>query len=88
MSESETPNLDDSFPCDFTIKVMGKPRDTFEPEITEIVKAEFPAFKLKAQPSKNGKYVSLSYAVYAESRVKLDVVYKAISARDDVLMAL
>jgi hypothetical protein len=38
--------------------------------------------------SKNGNFVSITVTVMAQSQQQLDDIYRAISAHDDVLMAL
>lgn len=80
-----------SFPCDFPIKVMG--RDT--PEFRETVRALIELHTgplsddlIQSTLSRNGRFVSVTVVVNAQSQQQLDDIYRAITAHDDVLMAL
>lgn len=80
------------FPCDFTIKVMGKNNGDFLESVLEIIAAHFPDIDMDnsvAQKfSKDHNYLSLSVKVFAQNKAQLDAVYQALSDCDHVLMCL
>lgn len=79
------------FPCDFTIKIMGKATDAFEIKALDIIKQHFKKVDKKnisKRLSKDGNYLSLSVSVFAKSKAGLDKVYQALSDCDEVLMTL
>lgn len=79
------------FPCDFTLKIMGKSQGDFEKTVLEIVKKYFPICdfsKNQKKLSKDNNYLSLSITVYAESKMQLDALYQELSDTKEVLMAL
>jgi putative lipoic acid-binding regulatory protein len=79
------------FPCDFTIKVMGKTNSDFEKIVIATVQEHFPetsAAGIQKKLSKDNNYLSLSITVYAESKPQLDSLYKALSSNPLVLMVL
>ncbi len=88
------PHSNDSliaFPCRFPIKVMGRAAPTFETHIALLVREHAPDLApedVNLRPSQAGNYVSITLTVNATSRAQLDAIYHALSARDDVLMAL
>ncbi len=79
------------FPCDFPIKMMG--RDT--PEFRELARELIEKYTgpldnnaIQSTLSRNGRFVSITATVNAQSQQQLDDIYRAISAHTDVLMAL
>lgn len=76
------------FPCDFPLKVMGKDTDTFRELAVEIVARHASAEAPAVRPSRDGRYVSMSFTIRAESRDQLDALYRELSANDDVLFVL
>ena len=87
-------NSDESaiqYPCDFPIKAMGQASGNFELTILEIVRRHAPNITegaFKSRPSSNGKYLSVTITIRAESRQQLDAIYMDLTACDQVLMAL
>jgi putative lipoic acid-binding regulatory protein len=80
-----------SFPCDFPIKAMGHASGNFEITILEIVRRHAPDLteeSFKSRPSSNGKYLSVTVTIRAESRKQLDAIYMDLTACEHVLMAL
>jgi uncharacterized protein len=80
-----------SFPCDFPIKVMGKAEDDFDALIVEIVRKHSPDLHegaVKSRLSNEGRFVSVTVTIQAESREQLDNIYMELSAEKRVLMAL
>lgn len=79
------------FPCDFPIKAMGHATAELESVVIDIVRRHAPQLSndaVRLRPSSNGKYVSITVTVRAESRAQLDAIYMDLSACPHVLMAL
>ncbi len=80
------------FPCDFPVKVMGRDEDDdFRSEAVAIVEAELgplPEGAVATQPSRNGRFLSVTVTVRAESREQLDSLYRRLSDHERVLVVL
>jgi len=79
------------FPCQFAIKVMGKSSPEFEALVVRIVRqhvSDLGEGEVKMRPSSKGKFCSLTVMINAKSQQHLDDVYRALTAHDQVLMAL
>lgn len=79
------------FPCDFTLKIMGKSAGDFEKIAIAIVKKHFPNTtdnRIQKKFSKDKNYLSLSITVYTESKMQLDAVYQELSQTKEILMVL
>ncbi len=79
------------FPCEFPIKAMGLASKTLHMTVLEIVQRHAPEageYALKSRPSSNGKYLSVTVTINAESRAQLDAIYLELTACEQVLMAL
>jgi hypothetical protein len=79
------------FPCDFPIKAMGYASGNFELTVLEIVRRHAPDLNegaFKSRSSSNGKYLSVTVTVRAQSKQQLDAIYMELTACDKVLMAL
>ena len=75
----------------FPIKVMGKTQAGFAQAILEIVKKHAPDFdeaSIGMRPSREGKYLSLTFDINATSRQQLDALYQELSDHPMVQMAL
>lgn len=80
-----------NFPCDFPIKAMGHASDALETQVLEIVRRHAPdltADAIRSRPSSNGKYLSVTVTVHAQSRAQLDAIYQDLTSCQQVLMAL
>lgn len=78
------------FPCSFPIKAMGKATDDFDALVVEIVRKHHPdvtAGAVKTRPSREGKYISVTVTIDAQSREQLDNIYLELTAHERVLMA-
>jgi putative lipoic acid-binding regulatory protein len=84
--EAKTPII--KFPCDFTIKAMGKANDAFETAVLDIIKRYFSDYKTQKRPSRDNNYIALSITVHAEKQEQLDAIYQELSNCEGVLMAL
>ena len=79
------------YPCDFPIKVMGKTQAGFAQAILALVKRHAPDFDettVGMRPSREGKYLSLTFTIRATSREQLDAIYTDLSDHPMVNMAL
>lgn len=78
------------FPCSFPVKVMGRDDGEFRQIAIAIVQRHFgiSATDIAAQPSRNGRFVSLTFTVTAVDRAGLDALYEELSADEHVLVAL
>jgi len=79
------------YPCDFPIKVMGKTQAGFAQAILALVKRHAPDFDettVGMRPSREGKYLSLTFTIRATSREQLDAIYTELSDHPMVNMAL
>ena len=78
------------FPCSFSIKAMGIAADDFDSLIVEIVRKHYPDIvegAVKTRPSREGKYISVTVTIEAQSREQLDNIYLELTAHERVLMA-
>jgi hypothetical protein len=79
------------FPCDFPVKIMGQATDDFRSLVLGIVTRHFgplAAARIEERPSSNGKYLSLTCTVRAESKAQLDALYRELTSCSKVLVAL
>ncbi len=79
------------FPCEITVKIMGLKTAAFEAEVFSIAKKHFPLITQQdmiLHPSKNDKYLSINITITAESKVKMDSLYREFTASEHVIMAL
>ncbi len=79
------------FPCDFSIKVIGKNSPEFDDLVLDIVRQHFPEFKteqLQKKFSQLTTYTSLTITVYAENREQLDNLYKQLTTTPGILIVL
>jgi putative lipoic acid-binding regulatory protein len=78
------------FPCSFPIKAMGKAIDDFDLLVVEIVRKHHPDVTegaVKTRPSREGKYISVTVTINAQSREQLDSIYLELTAHERVLMS-
>ena len=79
------------FPCSFPIKLMGRESGEFRRAVRELVEKHTGPLEdeaVQASLSRNGRFVSITITVIAESREQLDNIYRDATAHDDVIMAL
>jgi len=80
-----------SFPCEFPIKAMGYKQDQFKQEVLTVIRQYYPELKadaVRTKPSKDGTYLSITVTIEATSQQQLDDIYRALSASQQVIMAL
>lgn len=79
------------FPCQFPIKVMGLAGNNFDLLVVELVRRHVPDLSegaVRSRLSREGKYVSITVTVNAQSREQLDNIYLELTGHERVLMAL
>lgn len=79
------------FPCDFSIKAMGKAEPDFDLLVIELIRRHAPDIhenSVRSRPSKGGKWVSVTVTLRAESKTQLDAIYMDLSAHEKIVMAL
>ena len=80
-----------AYPVDFPIKVMGRTQPGFAQAMLALVKRHAPDFDestVGMRPSREGKYLSLTFEIRATSRQQLDALYQELSDHPMVSMAL
>ncbi|MEN8177094.1 MAG: DUF493 domain-containing protein [Pseudomonadota bacterium] len=79
------------FPCDFSIKAMGKAEPGFDLLVLELIHRHAPDIHegaVRSRPSKGGKWVSVTVTLRAESKAQLDAIYMDLTAHEKIVMAL
>ncbi|HHI77563.1 MAG TPA: DUF493 domain-containing protein [Gammaproteobacteria bacterium] len=94
-SDDKTPAADEEkgfqFPCEYQVKAMGLDDGTFRDTVLEIVGNHCERIdenRIVCRGSANGKYLSVSVTIEAQSREQLDALYEELTAHDKVLMRL
>ena len=80
-----------TFPCDFPIKMMGRDTPAFHTTARSLVENHTGPLAdeaIKSSLSRNGRFVSITVTVNAQSQQQLDDIYRDVSSHEDVLMAL
>jgi uncharacterized protein len=80
-----------TFPCSFPIKLMGRETTEFRQAVRELVEKHAGPLDdaaIESSLSRNGRFVSVTITIVAESREQLDSIYRDATAHDDVIMAL
>jgi putative lipoic acid-binding regulatory protein len=79
------------FPCDYQVKAMGHDDGSFRETVIDILSrhcASIDHERIVCRASRNGKYLSVSVTIEAQSREHLDAIYAALTAHEKVLMRL
>lgn len=79
------------FPSTFPIKVMGANKDDFESLVVSIILKHAVILEedgVHARLSREGRFISLTVRITAESQAQLDAIYTELSAHERVLMML
>ena len=80
-----------NYPAVFPVKVMGANQEDFESLVVSIIQkhASVAAEKvIVSRVSRNGRFVSITVHIQAESQEQLDAIYRELSAHERVLMML
>jgi putative lipoic acid-binding regulatory protein len=79
------------FPSEFMIKVVGKNTAAFEAAVFQIFNQYVPDLSEGAFTSRHSKeknYLAMTVTITATSQSQLDQIYSALSATEEVIMAL
>lgn len=79
------------FPCDFSIKVIGKNTPSFKSDIIAIAKKHYPNLNeqtIRHQISQKETYCSLNITVHALDQASLDALYQELTKHPDINMVL
>ena len=88
---TEDQNRQIEFPCDYPIKVIGDYSEDFALTVTRVVQRFDPAFDpadLAAQPSRNGRFISLRITLRATGEDQLNELFAALKATGQVHMVV
>lgn len=88
-SDADAPGME--FPCEFQIKAMGVDDGRFHEVVIEIVSRHSDSLRedsIRKRPSRNGRYISVTVVIEAQSRAQLDAIYDDLTAHEKVLMRL
>lgn len=79
------------FPCDFPLKVMGRHNDDFRSIALGIVHkhvAQADVVSIEERPSKDSKYLGITYNIRASSKAQMDALYLELTSCEKVLIVL
>ncbi len=79
------------FPCVFPLKIMGANQADFEHLVVTIIQKHASLAAEEAtisRTSRNGRFISITVQIQAESQEQLDAIYGELSAHERVLMML
>ncbi len=91
MTDAEEPVTLLEFPCKFPVKVMGRDSPEFHRTARELVERHtgpLPDDAIQSALSRNGRFVSITVTVQAQSKEQLDAIYRELTGHDAVIMAL
>ena len=80
-----------SFPTAFPIKIMGRDEPAFHAAVEDILSrhvAPLESLPVSRQPSREGRFISLTVTIDAQSREQLDALYRELSGHELILMVL
>ncbi|MBS3785346.1 MAG: DUF493 domain-containing protein [Gammaproteobacteria bacterium] len=89
MDKDEASPLD--FPCRYPVKAMGRADADIEQTVWRIVSQHAPntaSDDIQVKPSRNGRFLSVTVTIIAESRTQLDAMYAELQAHQAILAAL
>lgn len=80
------------FPCRFEIKVMGRPSNRFRALVgrvfTQHLDKSEDLLQVLEKHSRNGRYVSMTYIIWARCKEQIRAIYQDLSRCESVLMTL
>ena len=79
------------FPCDFPVKIMGRESSEFHVLARTLVEKHTGRLAddaIRTSLSRNGRFVSITITVNAQSQQQLDDIYREVTSHEDILMAL
>jgi uncharacterized protein len=84
-------SLNDEYPVQLSLRVIGEDRDDFAGLIFTLVSGHVQGLQqenLKARSSREGKYVSVTINFQVQNKAQLEAIYKELSGHKRVLMVL
>ncbi|MBP9742943.1 MAG: DUF493 domain-containing protein [Burkholderiales bacterium] len=92
MNIQEHPSSLLTFPCQYTIKIMGINTEEFVPQVTALIASLSDSFDPQAnvavKASANNKYLSISATITAKSQEQLNQIYEALNNHELVRITL
>lgn len=79
------------FPCNFSVKAIGKAEEDFISDLFDLVKAQVPEItekSYKENSSKGGKYTSVTFTFKAQNMEQINRVYSSLGGHKSVMMCL
>lgn len=77
------------FPCNLNFKIMGVANDSLTDDVLAVIQQHAPGdYKPQQRPSSKGNYVSLSVSVIVTSKEHIELLYRELSALEDVRYVL
>lgn len=79
------------FPCIFPIKAIGVNMKGLEKTVLMLMMPYVPGISpanIRINPSRNGRYVSITATITVTSQEQLDKIYNALTSHHDILMTL
>ena len=79
------------FPCDFPIKMMGRDSPEFRATARALIESHTGPLddgRVQNALSRNGRFVSVTVTISAQSQQQLDDIYRDVSGHPSILMAL
>lgn len=79
-----------SFPCQYPLKIIGL-KDNLEAIVVPILRKhvhDLGEGAITLRPSKDSKYLAITVLINAKTKTQLDALYKDLTARKEVIMAL
>ncbi|MDR9406833.1 MAG: DUF493 domain-containing protein [Spiribacter sp.] len=86
---TDAPGL--TFPCEYPVKAMGPHTDDLTQAVWAIVTEhapETPSANCRTSQSRQGRFLSVTVTITAQSRDQLDAIYADLQAHSGVLATL
>lgn len=80
-----------AFPSDFDIKAMGENSTEFEAQVVAIITSHIKPdalLSIRRRPGRNGRYLSITVTIRAQSRLQVDAIYRDLHKNESVVMTL
>ncbi len=87
---NQTKELVIEFPCEFSIKALGKQTPDLVNIVAQLVAkhVDVQSNNISTRPSKNKSYTAVTIKIIVQDRDQLDNVYRALSEHPSILMTL
>lgn len=79
------------FPCEFPIKIFAAVNESLLSATRAVVEQHTGPLdddRISERLSQNHNYVAITFTIEAQNREQLDAIYRDLTAREEVLMAL